>query len=89
MPEKGRSAPFARLPGTDLWDTDHEKVATYDWRIYDLFHTVLPTKLPLEEVYKEEAHQVRRKRAAVLREQVARETDPSGAAALEPMLGVE
>ena len=43
------------LPGTDLWDTDKEKVATYDWRIYDLFHTVLPTKLPLEEFYKEVA----------------------------------
>jgi radical SAM superfamily enzyme YgiQ (UPF0313 family) len=43
------------LPGTDLWDTDKERVATYDWRIYDLFHTVLPTKLPLDEFYKEVA----------------------------------
>ncbi len=43
------------LPGTDLWDEAKEDVATYDWRIYDLFHTVLPTKLPLDEFYREVA----------------------------------
>ena len=43
------------LPGTDLWDEAKEDVATYDWRIYDLFHTVMPTKLPLDEFYKEVA----------------------------------
>ena len=43
------------LPGTDLWDEVKDDVATYDWGMYDLFHTVMPTKLPLDEFYKEVA----------------------------------
>src|SRR5688572_17908075 len=43
------------LPGTDLWDTDQLRVTTRDWEMYDIIHTVLPTKLPLEEFYREYA----------------------------------
>ncbi len=43
------------LPGTDLWDEAKQDVATYDWALYDLFHSVLPTKLPLDEFYREVA----------------------------------
>ena len=43
------------LPGTDLWDEVKDDVVTYDWGMYDLFHTVLPTKMPLDEFYKEVA----------------------------------
>ncbi|HXG59678.1 MAG TPA: radical SAM protein [Thermoanaerobaculia bacterium] len=41
------------LPGTDLWDTARTRVTTQQWEMYDIVHTVLPTKLPLEEFYDE------------------------------------
>src|SRR5438874_1384675 len=41
------------LPGTDLWDTAKQQVLTHDWEMYDIVHTVLPTKLPLDEFYSE------------------------------------
>jgi len=41
------------LPGTDLWDTARDEVTTHDWEMYDIIHTVLPTKLPLDEFYAE------------------------------------
>ncbi len=41
------------LPGTDLWDEAQNEVNTFDWHMYDLIHTVLPTKLPLHEFYSE------------------------------------
>jgi radical SAM superfamily enzyme YgiQ (UPF0313 family) len=43
------------LPGTDLWDALGSKVTTTDWELYDLEHAVLPTRLPLEEFYREYA----------------------------------
>jgi radical SAM superfamily enzyme YgiQ (UPF0313 family) len=39
------------LPGTDLWDSASRRVTTHEWEMYDIVHTVLPTKLPLEEFY--------------------------------------
>jgi len=41
------------LPGTDLWDQAKADVATEDWELFDIVHTVLPTRLPLEEFYAE------------------------------------
>jgi len=41
------------LPGTDLWDAAKENVTTHRWEMYDIVHTVLPTKLPLEDFYAE------------------------------------
>ncbi len=41
------------LPGTDLWDHDKKRVTTHQWEMYDIVHTVLPTKLPLDEFYAE------------------------------------
>jgi radical SAM superfamily enzyme YgiQ (UPF0313 family) len=43
------------LPGTDLWDEVEGSVNTRDWELYDIAHTVLPTKLPLQEFYREYA----------------------------------
>lgn len=43
------------LPGTDLWDTAKHRVTTHDWEMYDIIHSVLPTRLPLEEFYAEYA----------------------------------
>lgn len=41
------------LPGTDLWDEVKSEVTVEDWEMFDLLHTVLPTRLPLEEFYDE------------------------------------
>ncbi len=41
------------LPGTDLWDQASKQVTTHEWEMYDIIHTVLPTRLPLEEFYEE------------------------------------
>jgi radical SAM superfamily enzyme YgiQ (UPF0313 family) len=43
------------LPGTDLWDEVVGEIQTRDWELYDIAHTVLPTKLPLDEFYREYA----------------------------------
>ena len=41
------------LPGTDLWEQAKAAVNTDDWELFDIVHTVLPTKLPIEEFYAE------------------------------------
>jgi radical SAM superfamily enzyme YgiQ (UPF0313 family) len=43
------------LPGTDLWDEVQDQVVTEDWELFDIAHTVLPTKLPIDEFYREYA----------------------------------
>jgi hopanoid C-3 methylase HpnR len=40
-------------PGTETWHTEARKVQTRDYRLYDIQHAVLPTKLPLPEFYEE------------------------------------
>jgi hopanoid C-3 methylase HpnR len=39
-------------PGTELWLTESRKFTTMDYRLFDIVHAVLPTKLPLDEFYK-------------------------------------
>jgi radical SAM superfamily enzyme YgiQ (UPF0313 family) len=41
------------LPGTDLWDDVKRDVNTEDWELFDITHAVLPTRLPLDEFYRE------------------------------------
>ncbi len=43
------------LPGTDLWDDVKDQVVTEDWELFDITHSVLPTKMPLDEFYAEYA----------------------------------
>ena len=43
------------LPGTDLWRDVHQGVTTKNWELCDIVHSVLPTKLSLEEFYEEYA----------------------------------
>jgi radical SAM superfamily enzyme YgiQ (UPF0313 family) len=43
------------LPGTDLWDEVKADLVTEDWELFDIAHTVLPTRLPLDEFYREYA----------------------------------
>ncbi|HEX2676605.1 MAG TPA: radical SAM protein [Polyangiales bacterium] len=39
------------LPGTQLYDRYRNQLMTTDFRLFDLLHAVLPTKLPREEFY--------------------------------------
>jgi radical SAM superfamily enzyme YgiQ (UPF0313 family) len=41
------------FPGTDFYNEVKHKLITPSFELYDFFHTVLPTKLPLEEFYEE------------------------------------
>jgi hopanoid C-3 methylase len=40
-------------PGTETWQTESRKLQTLDFRLFDIQHAVLPTKLPLPEFYTE------------------------------------
>jgi len=40
-------------PGTETWLTEHRKLNTRDYRLFDIQHAVLPTRLPLERFYGE------------------------------------
>jgi hopanoid C-3 methylase HpnR len=40
-------------PGTETWHTEARRVQTRDYRLYDIQHAVLPTRLPLAEFYEE------------------------------------
>ncbi|HVN28834.1 MAG TPA: radical SAM protein, partial [Candidatus Binataceae bacterium] len=40
-------------PGTELWMTESRKVTTLDYRLYDIQHAVLPTRMPLDKFYEE------------------------------------
>src|SRR5579884_732315 len=40
-------------PGTESWRTESRKFQTRDYRLFDIQHAVLPTRLPLAEFYEE------------------------------------
>ena len=40
-------------PGTETWHTESRKLTTRDYRLFDIQHAVLPTKLSLEGFYRE------------------------------------
>jgi hopanoid C-3 methylase len=40
-------------PGTETWHRDSRRLQTRDYRLFDIQHAVLPTKLPLAEFYAE------------------------------------
>jgi hopanoid C-3 methylase HpnR len=40
-------------PGTESWITEERHLQTRDYRLFDIQHAVLPTKLPLEAFYRE------------------------------------
>ena len=40
-------------PGTETFLTESRKLATRDYRLFDIQHAVLPTKLPLDRFYQE------------------------------------
>jgi hopanoid C-3 methylase HpnR len=40
-------------PGTESWRTESRKMQTRDYRLFDIQHAVMPTRLPLPEFYSE------------------------------------
>jgi hopanoid C-3 methylase len=40
-------------PGTESWRTEAREIQTRDYRLFDIQHAVLPTRLPLPEFYEE------------------------------------
>ncbi len=48
------------LPGTTLFEETMDKLVTANYELFDLFHSVLPTRLPLPQFYKEIARLWRR-----------------------------
>jgi hopanoid C-3 methylase HpnR len=40
-------------PGTESWHTESRKILTRDYRLFDIQHAVLPTRMPLPEFYAE------------------------------------
>src|SRR5438270_8241931 len=40
-------------PGTESWLTEERRLETRDYRLFDIQHAVLPTRLPLNEFYAE------------------------------------
>src|SRR5688572_350782 len=40
-------------PGTESWLTEERRLATRDYRLFDIQHAVLPTRLPLPDFYRE------------------------------------
>lgn len=40
-------------PGTEIWHSESQQLTTQDYRLFDMQHAVLPTKLPLDEFYRQ------------------------------------
>ena len=40
-------------PGTEIWVTESRRLTTLDYRLFDVQHAVLPTRLPLHRFYEE------------------------------------
>jgi hopanoid C-3 methylase len=40
-------------PGTELWYTESRRLTSLDYRLFDVQHAVLPTRLPLKRFYEE------------------------------------
>jgi hopanoid C-3 methylase HpnR len=40
-------------PGTETWETESRRLISRDYRLFDIQHVVLPTRLPLAEFYEE------------------------------------
>jgi hopanoid C-3 methylase len=43
-------------PGTETWITEQRRLETRDYRLFDIQHAVLPTRLPLAAFYRELLH---------------------------------
>jgi magnesium-protoporphyrin IX monomethyl ester (oxidative) cyclase len=53
VPEIVHLTVMTPYPGTEIWHTESRKLTTRDYRLFDIQHAVLPTRLPLPEFYRE------------------------------------
>ncbi len=53
VPEIVHLTVMTPYPGTEIWHTESRKLTTRDYRLFDIQHAVLPTKLPLDVFYRE------------------------------------
>jgi magnesium-protoporphyrin IX monomethyl ester (oxidative) cyclase len=53
VPEIVHLSVMTPYPGTEIWHTESRKLTSLDYRLFDIQHAVLPTKLPLAEFYRE------------------------------------
>ncbi len=53
VPEIVHLSVMTPYPGTEIWHTESQKLTTLDYRLFDIQHAVLPTKLPLRDFYTE------------------------------------
>lgn len=53
VPEIVHLTVITPYPGTEIWHAEAQKLTTRDYRLFDIQHAVLPTKLPLERFYEE------------------------------------
>jgi magnesium-protoporphyrin IX monomethyl ester (oxidative) cyclase len=56
VPEIVHLTVITPYPGTELWRGESRKLTSRDYRLFDIQHAVLPTKLPLEKFYEELVH---------------------------------
>ncbi|MFY1671461.1 hopanoid C-3 methylase HpnR [Plantactinospora sp. WMMB334] len=53
VPEIVHLSVMTPYPGTEIWHTESRKLTTFDYRLFDIQHAVMPTRLPLPEFYRE------------------------------------
>ncbi len=53
VPEIVNLTVMTPYPGTEIWHTEAQKLTSLDYRLFDIQHAVLPTKLPLDVFYQE------------------------------------
>jgi magnesium-protoporphyrin IX monomethyl ester (oxidative) cyclase len=53
VPEIVHLTVMTPYPGTEIWHTEARRLATRDYRLFDIQHAVVPTKLPLDVFYRE------------------------------------
>jgi hopanoid C-3 methylase len=53
VPEIVHLTVMTPYPGTEVWHTESRRLSTRDYRLFDIQHAVVPTRLPLEEFYRE------------------------------------
>ena len=53
MPEIVHLTVNTPYPGTESWLTESRRITSLDYRLFDVQHAVLPTRLPLRRFYEE------------------------------------
>ncbi len=53
VPEIVHLTVITPYPGTEIWHGESRKLTSLDYRLFDIQHAVLPTKLPLQRFYEE------------------------------------